>query len=258
MSTRATPSDDPRAPRELEKLHRTWERLARVDQLRSILARGENWDEDEFFATGEREIGEVTRYLRELGLPARWDRALDFGCGVGRLSRALAAHFAAVLGVDLSESMIEDARQLNADYPNCEFKHNRRPDLSALEPCSFDLIYSNITLQHMPPDLAKGYMAEFLRVVAPDGLVLFQLTARRHAGSRRVRRKLARLSKPPAENLKLLTNRALGRRMEMHCIPKDDVVAFLEAHGGEVIDVLPDELPGYDSYRYAVIPSRQT
>ena len=51
--------------------------------------------------------------LAARGLPRARALALDFGCGAGRLSRALAAHFEHVVGVDVSASMIETARALN-------------------------------------------------------------------------------------------------------------------------------------------------
>ena len=46
---------------------------------------------DEFFATGEREVGKRLADAAEIGLPRRYGRALDFGCGLGRTARALAA-----------------------------------------------------------------------------------------------------------------------------------------------------------------------
>ena len=44
------------------------------------------------------------------GSPAARRSALDFGCGIGRLSQALAEHFDQVYGVDISPKMIELAR----------------------------------------------------------------------------------------------------------------------------------------------------
>jgi hypothetical protein len=49
---------------------------------------------------------------------------------------------------------------------------------------SFDFIYSDIALQHIPPDQSRAYIAEFLRVLRPGGLAVFQLTAEhREAGA---------------------------------------------------------------------------
>src|SRR5207253_1465842 len=66
-----------------------------------------------FFATGEGEVSGSLDVGRELGLPERFERALDFGCGLGRLTRALAERFESVVGVDISARMLAAARGLN-------------------------------------------------------------------------------------------------------------------------------------------------
>src|SRR5262245_31636893 len=104
---------------------------------------------DEFFATGAGEISGALDVARELGLPVRYGRALDFGCGVGRLTRALAARFESCVGVDVSPKMVDAARRLNDGVPNVEFVVNRDPDLRAFATGSFDLVYSSIVLQHL-------------------------------------------------------------------------------------------------------------
>ena len=84
------------------------------------------WDEEEFFRHGVERIDEFLGHGATLGRPAGHEAALDFGCGVGRLSRALASHFDQVTGVDISETMIGRARELNAAIPNVEFRCNDR------------------------------------------------------------------------------------------------------------------------------------
>src|SRR5512147_2288602 len=94
-----------------------WEDAAQRDPLWAILSdptkRGRQWDLGEFFETGRREISLLLYQLRQLGHPPSAGRALDFGCGVGRLTQALAATFAEVVGVDVSPTMIRLARELN-------------------------------------------------------------------------------------------------------------------------------------------------
>ena len=55
------------------------------------------------------------RQLEDLGVTVSRGRALDFGCGAGRLTRALAARFESVVGVDVADAMLDKARALNAD-----------------------------------------------------------------------------------------------------------------------------------------------
>lgn len=157
-----------------------WERLAEVDPLWAVLTvpgrKGGRWDEDAFFATGEAEVTAVIERADELGRPARRERALDFGSGVGRLTRALGNRFDTVVGIDISAEMVEHARRLNEEYPACEFRLNMTSDLSQLESNSFDFVYSSIVLQHLPSAAAiERYLAELIRVARPDGLVVFGL-----------------------------------------------------------------------------------
>ena len=51
--------------------------------------------------------------------------AQGFGCGVGRLTRALADHFERVVGIDVAPSMIAQARAMNREYARCNFRVNR-------------------------------------------------------------------------------------------------------------------------------------
>jgi len=110
----------------LKKLQRNWESLAQEDPLWSICTdpekRHQRWDIDEFFATGKHEINVVMEHLRNLEIPIdRSAAALDFGCGVGRLTRALAEYFPECWGVDISPTMIRLAEDFNSSYPRCRF-----------------------------------------------------------------------------------------------------------------------------------------
>ncbi len=119
----------------LERHKQEWEELASVDPLWAISTdaehRGGRWELGEFFDTGEAEISEVLKAADDLGEPVRRGRALDFGCGVGRLSRPLAKRFRECVGLDISEGMVKLARELNEDRPNCRFVVNDAPDLAA-------------------------------------------------------------------------------------------------------------------------------
>ncbi len=171
-------SDHLENPEALETVGTTWERLAQIDPLWAVLSepdkRGGRWDIDAFLATGVAEIEHQITELRSFGL-ASFGAALDFGCGVGRLSIPLASHFGRVTGVDISPTMVDTARRLAADRDNVSFVVNDRPDLAMFDDQSIDLAYSNIVLQHMTPDLAASYIREFFRIVRPGGFVVFQI-----------------------------------------------------------------------------------
>ncbi len=163
---------------QLAKLRRVWSALGEDDPLWAVLShkdkRGGRWQREEFLATGQAEIDAQLVTLAAAGYPRRKDLAVDFGCGAGRLSRALARHFDQVIGIDVSASMIATARALNADIANIEFRENTAADLLQIADASVDFVFSHITLQHIPTPLALGYVDEFLRILAPGGVAVFQ------------------------------------------------------------------------------------
>lgn len=158
-----------------------WERAAKVDPLWAVLSdpskRNRQWDLPSFFATGEREITLLLYQLRTLGHAPTPGRAMDFGCGVGRLTQALAPRFAEVIGVDASETMIQLAEQLNRFRGRVRYILNDAPSLQNFGTATFDFVYSDIVLQHLPAPLASGYVAEFLRILVPGGIAVFQLSS---------------------------------------------------------------------------------
>ena len=101
--------------------------------------RGRRWSVDEFLATGAIEIDSQFSALTAQGLPTHRRRALDFGCGAGRLTRALARHFDEVVGIDVAASMIAKARELNADVDNVEFLENDSVRFGQIDDASIDL-----------------------------------------------------------------------------------------------------------------------
>jgi SAM-dependent methyltransferase len=158
---------------------REWEELAHFDPLWAILVDKEKqhgkWDREEFFATGRREIDAL---MVSCGFSVGNNgRALDFGCGVGRLSRALLSYFGEVCGVDISHEMIRLAKEFT---PSCTFIVNQADNLKVLQDDFFDFIYSNIVLQHQPTrEIAKSYIREFIRVIKPGATVVFQIPYKR-------------------------------------------------------------------------------
>ena len=102
----------------LRKEASTWDALGRVDPLGAIAAlpekKGNRWSLDEFFKVGATRVRAVADHLGELRVHLGSIYALDFGCGVGRHTQALAELFDHVVGVDVAPSMLELARQLNS------------------------------------------------------------------------------------------------------------------------------------------------
>lgn len=168
---------------DLKALQKNWEDLGKTDPLYAVLSwpgkEGGKWQIDEFFANGREEVQKVMKYVGLLGANSELNKALDFGCGVGRLTQALAEYFDEVAGVDIASSMIELANKYNKFGEKCKYYHNDSDNLDLFADNSFDFIYSNVTLQHMEPRYSKKYIKEFLRVLKPKGLLVFQLPSER-------------------------------------------------------------------------------
>lgn len=160
-----------------------WDRHAASDPLWTVLAfpdkSGGRWTLHEFMKTGEREIALLFHRVQELQLKLPSRRALDFGCGVGRLTQALARRQERVIGADLSPVMIDIARRLNRYPDRVEYICTANHGLETLQSGSFECIYSNIVLQHVAPDVSVQYLNEFFRLLEPDGLLVFQLPSHR-------------------------------------------------------------------------------
>lgn len=167
---------------DLKELKAHWDRLGEVDPYWAILSSpetlGNRWDLEQFFETGRVNVATFLDVSTRLGLPARRGAALDFGCGVGRLTQALADHFESVEGVDIASSMIALAKRFNRHGGRCRYHINTRDDLSLFPDAAFDFILAYIVLQHIPPEASRRYIREFVRVLRPGGLALFQLPTR--------------------------------------------------------------------------------
>ena len=162
----------------LARLGHQWNTLAERDALGSVLTlpcRTPGWAVDDFFETGRADVARLVAGIARLAPALSTRRALDFGCGVGRLTQALAAHFDDVCGIDVAVSMIVRARQENRAPGCCRFEVNRRPHLRQFDDDIFDLVYSRLVLQHIPQRLVGRYLPELVRVLAPGGLLVFQL-----------------------------------------------------------------------------------
>lgn len=239
----------------LARDQRDWTDLGTLDPLWAVWSTPEfrhgGGEKRTFFARGEEEIDELLGYVDDLR-PAPLDRvrALDFGCGAGRLTQALAGRFEQAIGVDISPSMVETARSLNS-RPNCAFELNPDPDLRQFADREFDLVCSLITLQHVSsPAAIERYIAELIRVTATGGVTVFQLPShvprRVRAQPRRQLYRLGRAVGVPARRLYRLGLYS----MALTAIPRDRVERLVCDSGAELLAAAPDGRTGS-----AAIPS---
>lgn len=164
----------------VDRFKSTWENLGKDDLLWAVLTdparRHGGWDLDEFLATGVAPIASVAKLVDEAGL-SFGKRLIDLGCGAGRLSHALAAHVHEVVGVDVAQSMVDEANRINRFPGRLSFVHYDGFRLP-FDDESFDSALTLISLQHSPPPLQVAALLELQRVVRPGGVLVFQLPCR--------------------------------------------------------------------------------
>jgi ubiquinone/menaquinone biosynthesis C-methylase UbiE len=244
----------------LRGLRRHWNEYGKSDPFWAILTapdkKGNRWSIDEFLQTGRDEIAGVIAYLDEHHLNGGRRHALDFGCGAGRLTHALAGYFDHVTGVDIAPSMIDVARRLHASVPGVEFRVNASDKLESVESESIDFVYTRLVLQHMPPRYVRAYLAEFVRVLCPGGVLVFQLPAENAVPVSVSGRGVKRLLPLPLVSV-IRAVRALRQfpRMEIHGLPRPEVERLLAQLGAPVVDVVDDRAHGADTpgYRYCAV-----
>jgi SAM-dependent methyltransferase len=165
---------------DLIELKRDWNELASLDAMWAINSRRDKkyakWTVEEFLQTGIVEVQRIMSDSDRLGRPRARNAALDFGCGIGRLTRHLATYFEHVEGVDISEQMVAIGRKIHANVRNLSLSANPDSDLRCFASESFDMVCSIIVLQHLPGQASiERYLVEFIRILRPDGLLAFQL-----------------------------------------------------------------------------------
>jgi SAM-dependent methyltransferase len=212
----------------LRSLRWSWNRFGQTDPFWAVLVDpskvGRRWEDPaekaRFFELGREDVTRTLGEVKASGLRVPHHRALDFGCGVGRLTQGLAEHFERVVGVDIATTMVSRARRENRHGDRVRYLVNERGDLTVLDPERFDLILSLLVLQHMEPIYALGYVAEFVRVLTPSGAAVFNLP---------------HVSCTPPSAWRRLWARWRGRPlMEMHGAGVDAVVNAVRAAGGVV------------------------
>jgi SAM-dependent methyltransferase len=131
----------------------------------------------EFFETGRWHVDHLMRIIhRHVDPSFEPKRVLDFGCGVGRVLLSFAAGGREVVGLDVSLSMLHEAKR------NCELNGVtnvhllQSDDTLSLLTGGFDLIHSCIVFQHIPIERGRAIFAKLLRHLNPGGVGALQLT----------------------------------------------------------------------------------
>jgi ubiquinone/menaquinone biosynthesis C-methylase UbiE len=146
-----------------------WNQAALDNPMTAILSNHQDWDPTVFFETGRAWLAEHRAFAFSANVTVKGRRALDFGCGVGRMTEALGEYFENVVGIDISDEMVRLARQYRR-RDNTEFVQVPESPLPFPDK-EFDCVYSTIVVQHIPFPYNIQYVREFFRISAD--MVLF-------------------------------------------------------------------------------------
>jgi len=166
-----------------ERMREDWNQRAREDAHFYVAFGGRDQDEASFAATVAHALPALERELQRLPQDARgsW-RALEIGCGPGRLMKPFSRRFAEIQGVDVSDEMIRLARERLRDVPNAHVHATDGASLSLFADSYFDFIYSYAVFQHIPSrEVVEEYMREIRRVLKPGGVFRGQFNGLPHS-----------------------------------------------------------------------------
>jgi ubiquinone/menaquinone biosynthesis C-methylase UbiE len=156
-----------------ERMRAEWNQRAREDAHYFVAFGRRDQDDEEFFSTASDLVRELETELKRLpaGVPAVQRRALEIGCGPGRLLRPMSRWFGEIHGVDVSDEMIARANEKLRDIPHAHAHHASGSDLALFPANHFDFVYSYAVFQHIPSsDVVFSYLRETVRVLKPGGV----------------------------------------------------------------------------------------
>lgn len=221
-----------------DHVQRSWQQLGETEPHWSVVVSEDyrqsnlHAHKDAFYRTGKQHVGQLFGSLeRNHVLHAGFKTCVDYGCGVGRITRHLANHFENVIAYDVSASHLKCA----ADYltEECvsnvslrQIKHVR--DIEELP--KVDVAYSMLVLQHNPPPVMAFIIQGLIRSLNPGGIAFFQVPTYRLGYSFSLANYLAEE-----------TNKA---EMEMHVLSQKRIFEIAQLAGARVLEVIDDGWTG--------------
>jgi len=221
-----------------DHVNSSWQYLGEIDPYWSVLSLPEYHGTPpeeavtRFFASGKADVARLVAALKRenFQLDGR-GTCIEYGCGLGRLTRHLAPHFSHMIGVDISSAHLRLADELagKSGIRGIEWRHLKSlGDIEALP--ETDFIYSLIVLQHNPPPVIERILRAFARILRPGGIAYFQVpTYRQDYEFQLADYMLQQLGK---------------KEMEMHAFPQARIFQIFAEQGVVPISVVEDGCTG--------------
>ena len=174
----------PEQPTVSDRMREDWNQRAREDAHYYVAFGSRDQDEEAFLATARDVLRSLETELKRFpkGANRRAWRALEIGCGPGRLMKPMSRNFGEIHGVDVSDEMIGIARERLREIPHAHVHATNGASLGLFADESFDFVYSYAVFQHIPSrDVVLEYMRETRRVLKPGGIFRGQFNGLPHA-----------------------------------------------------------------------------
>lgn len=197
-----------------------------------------NENREEFINSGYVYINNVLNNIRKHIDPNfKIKQALDFGCGVGRLTIPLAEVAELVTGIDVSESMLNEAMK------NCKIRDVRNvkliksDDKLSLLDYKYNFIHSFIVFQHIPTKRGEQIFKNLLTRLTDDGICVLHFTyAKDYKSVKKFVKKLTPFIKnyiPFAKNIINLINRNsfFAPQMQMNSYDLNNLFYIMQKSG---------------------------
>jgi SAM-dependent methyltransferase len=219
----------------LEKIKAAWSHLGVVRPHFSVLTDKKFLPDslagsiDDFWSSGDTASAQLLRTLARHGFTPSGKTCVEYGCGVGRVTTALARSFARVDAYDISAAHLElaqqRARELGVD--NVHFHECAANIRADLEPC--DTFYSRIVFQHNPPPLITQLIRKALAALRAGGIAAFQVPSYMSGYRFRLREWLE--ADHPLD-------------MQMHCLPQAKIFELVAEQRCALLEVTEDGAAG--------------
>ncbi len=157
-----------------DQMRADWDRRAAEDAYFYVAFAERKQSREAFLATAAENLSTFELELPRLSQGEK--RALEVGCGPGRLMLPMSRHFIEIHGVDISGEMVKLARETLAEVPHAQVQQTEGSDLRMFQDGFFDFVYSYAVFQHIPSrDVVLSYLREIARVLKPGGISCVQL-----------------------------------------------------------------------------------